>query len=618
MPQKKRGPLHGSRQGVKPHLSSTIGQLESSITDPKHPIQNSRLQQSWEAHAQELEQRLWPNPSPDPFSKEVQDHLVEVFFEFCFEDFNCFSPARFLKSYSQGSLSPCLLDAVCAVAARFSNHPAVVTIPPCKSGEPFASRIRSRMGEIVVEVNIDTVHTLVLLGFYEYISGNHLRGYRFEGIAGRMAPELQLHRAFAQRMVGPFTSDEERVTTEIKVRTFARLLGSDCANSAVAGIPPLFDSTLFEPWIVPYDGDWWVESPSARMIGNYREEEPINAAYVHILHKVLRPRPIREFGDPSLTVPILQVAISVWRFINSGEVPKSISAQPSPSNMHPSSPVIVMSALPSTPLPRPQKDQATPLHWRESIPDIQMLDAAAETWKYQLSEEQLPNNAKSSVWRTDINSIHSSLHYYILQISLYRSVLLRAGMAIDSHAKGQDRIQGQSDSTGESGRPTKLDSDPESTEENLPTADTLANKKDKMFLRMAMEKCYNSANEITAIIDQFSERLVKIRGSHLSFSVFIAGTAHVLQLTTSKNPVQVAQAKRGLLSCLRFFRTLEPYWAASKDQAKFLESLLNTHNAKTEKPNDNDLELIHKHWQQHDGKQEQHIYQFRDNNKLIK
>ena len=446
MPQKKRGPLHGSKQGVKSELSSTIGQLGSSTTiatsttDTTLSDQNARLRQSWEAHVQKLEQRTWLNPSSDPFSKEVQDHLVEVFFEFCFEDFNCFSPIRFLKSYSQGTLNPNLLNAVCAVAARFSNHPAVVTTPPSMSGEPFASKVRSQMGALVVEVTTDTVHTLVLLGFYEYTSGNPLRGYRFEGIAGRMASELELHKAFAQKMTGPFYSEEERVTTEIKVRTFALLLGSDAANSAVAGIPPLFDSTRFEPWIVPFEAGWWVESASERQIGTQREEQVIDPAYVLVMSKALRPRPIRGFGDPSLTVPILQVGISVWRFTNTGVVPETVSAQPSstPFRSSFSSRTTNISPLPSPTAPTTQQSETklTSRHWRESIPVIQKLDAAAEAWRRQLPEDCIPTSAKSSVWRTDINIIHQTFYYYILRISLYRPALLKAGMAAE---KGQER-----------------------------------------------------------------------------------------------------------------------------------------------------------------------------------
>lgn len=59
-------------------------------------------------------------------------------------------------------------------------------------------------------------------------------------------------------------------------------------------------------------------------------------------------------------------------------------------------------------------------------------------------------------------------------------------------------------------------------------------------------------------------------------------SSHVLQLTTSKDPSRVTQAKQGLLSCIRFFRMLGPYWCASNDQAMFLEDLLNTYTAKAE------------------------------------
>ncbi|KAF9139929.1 hypothetical protein BGX30_007284 [Mortierella sp. GBA39] len=581
MPQKKRGPLDGSKQGVKSELSSTVGQLGSSTTfttsttDMTLSDQNARLRRSWEAHAQKLEQRTWPDPSSNPFSKEVQDHLVEVFFEFCFEDFNFFSPARFLQSYSQGTLNPNLLNAVCAVAARFSNHPAVVITPPCMSGEPFASKIRSRMGALVVEMTTDTVHTLILLGFYEYISGKHLRGYRFEGIAGRMATELELHKVFAQKMTGPYDSEEERVTTEIKVRTFAFLLGSDAANSAVGGIPPLFDSTQSEPWIVPFGADWWVEQASERQTGAQREEQAINPACVLILSKALRPRPIRGSGDPSLTVPILQVGISAWRFTNTGVVPDTVSSSSPTTN-------ISHLASPITPSTQQSGTKSTSRHWRESIPVIQRLDAAAEAWRRQLQEDCIPTSAKSSVWRTDINIIHHTFYYYILRISLYRPALLRAGMAADNGQERKRELSRQDGATGKSEATTNVGVDTDAPGMDRSEPDKDAEAEDQRFLRMALEVCHDAANQITDIVNQFTERLVRIRGSHLSFPIFIAGTAHVLQLTTSKDLARLAQAKQGLLTCIRFFRILGPYWAASNDQAMFLEGLLDAYAVKTE------------------------------------
>ncbi|KAG0203192.1 hypothetical protein BGX33_009248 [Mortierella sp. NVP41] len=599
MPQKKRGPLHGSKQGLKHQLSTAADQLGapaiiSTATGSTRLDENARLRLTWESHAQELEKRTWPNSSSlDPFSKEVLDLLVEIFFEFCFEDFNFFSPARFLKSYSRGTANPNLLNAICAVAARFSNHPAIVTTPPCKSGEPFALRIRSRMGDLVAEGSIDTIHTLIILSFYEYTAGNHLRGYRFEGMAGRMAPEIQLHRAYAKTMRGPFGSEEERVTTEINVRTFAFILNNDSANSGVANIPPLFDSSQFEPWIVPFEADWWVEQRSSGRPVGTQKEEPMDPFYVSILHKTLRPRPIRGFGDSGYTVPILKVAISVWGFTGRSEVPETpLSDQSGPSlpssPSAPSSPSSTSSSHSTTAVAPPNDQQQgesglPPNDWRKDIPDIQRLDAAAEAWRQQLPEEYLPSRARSCVWRTDMNLVHPALYYYTLLISLYRPVLMKAGMEAGERATKIMLSDKGNDVAGAGGEDTtNIGHDAGSSDMAMTDADEDTGVEGQMFLRMAMEKCSKAANEITAIVDQFTERLVRIRGSHLSFPIFIAGTAHVLQLMASKDPTRVAQARKGLLTCIRFFRILGPYWAASDDQARFLQDLLDTHTAKTE------------------------------------
>ncbi|KAK3838971.1 MAG: hypothetical protein J3R72DRAFT_492637 [Linnemannia gamsii] len=83
--------------------------------------------------------------STDPFSKQVTDHLVEVFFEHNFQDYDFFIPVIFFQQYTRGTVSPDLLNAICAVDARHSDHPAVIQTPPYSSGQVYVDRVRARM-----------------------------------------------------------------------------------------------------------------------------------------------------------------------------------------------------------------------------------------------------------------------------------------------------------------------------------------------------------------------------------------------------------------------------------------------------------------------------------------
>ncbi|KAF9155791.1 hypothetical protein BG015_008602 [Linnemannia schmuckeri] len=220
-------------------------------------------------------------------------------------------------------------------------------------------------------------------------------------------------------------------------------------------------------------------------------------------------------------------------------------------------------------------------HWRESILAIQRLDAAAEAWRRQLPEDSIPTSTKSSVWYTDMNIVHPIFYYYILRISLYRPVLLKAGLVADEDERRKKELSPQDDKAKDSGGVAEVDTDSDAPGRNRSDTDKDFEEKDQRFLRGALDICNNAATKSTVIVDQFTERLARIRGSHLSFPIFIASTAHVLQLTTSKVPSRVAQAKQGLMTCIRSFRMLRPYWTAANDQAMLLEDVLNIYTAKS-------------------------------------
>ncbi|KAF9083950.1 hypothetical protein BGX23_010983, partial [Mortierella sp. AD031] len=143
-------------------------------------------------------------------------------------------PATFLRQYCRGTLNRDLFDAVCAVAARFSDHPAVAKSPPSSNDQVYIDHVKSGMVRIMSEVSLDTVQTLCLLAFAEYCAGNTARGHRLEGIAGRMAPELDLHRLQGPGNK-PFESEAARIAFEVKARTFAYLTVNDTMTNGSIG-----------------------------------------------------------------------------------------------------------------------------------------------------------------------------------------------------------------------------------------------------------------------------------------------------------------------------------------------------------------------------------------------
>ncbi|KAG0363095.1 hypothetical protein BGX24_004988, partial [Mortierella sp. AD032] len=273
-----------------------------------------------------------PSVYDDIFSKPVIDHLITVFFEHCFQDFDFFSPLTFLRLYVQGTVSQCLLDMVCAVGSRFSNHPAVVKIPPYMSGEPYVERVKAKMGELISNASMDALHTLMMMTFYEFSTGRHNFGYRIECLAVVMASDLQLAQFYRQAAtVPPFTvtsftslssvpspaemlheSEANRVATEIKIRTWTFLLMTDLQSSSVSGFMPKFDHSVIHPANPSTDISWWME----------RSQDPggipielVDDFSASILYKILLPRPALAAVDGPHIGMFLDIVNSVCAFV---------------------------------------------------------------------------------------------------------------------------------------------------------------------------------------------------------------------------------------------------------------------------------------------------------------
>ncbi|KAK5799692.1 hypothetical protein F5H01DRAFT_384411 [Linnemannia elongata] len=276
-----RGSLLPTPSSSTPALSfSGRSRSFSSVTTTTAPGITAMAGAASESTTTASSSSITPVP-PNGVSKEVVDHLLGLFFEYCFHYFNFFDPLAFLSEYDQGIADPCLVDAMCAIAARFSTHPAVLASPPYLSGEPFAVRVRVALSrQVISEVTMSDLHTALLLSFYEYSSGRSLQGYHFGGMACRMVPELQLHGshstthrddedggqnseedneehgdrgynidvdAQSSPHQAPSPSPEEaRMANQVKSRTFFFLIIVDAVAAVLSGLPPAIDASRHE------------------------------------------------------------------------------------------------------------------------------------------------------------------------------------------------------------------------------------------------------------------------------------------------------------------------------------------------------------------------------------
>lgn len=142
-----------------------------------------------------------------PVSKMVT-HLSELFFTHLGCNFPFLQRDRFLQDLKEKRVDTMLVDAVCALAARFSSHPILgpPQVPPidssqappdiklCDRGLPFAQRAMGALVDALPCPTLSAVQACLLLA-YEEFGSNHDSGlWMYLGISIRMAQDLGLQK----------------------------------------------------------------------------------------------------------------------------------------------------------------------------------------------------------------------------------------------------------------------------------------------------------------------------------------------------------------------------------------------------------------------------------------
>ncbi|KAG9248095.1 zinc finger transcription factor 1 [Calycina marina] len=173
-------------------------------------------------------------------TKDIQEHLAEVFFENLYgQAYHLLHKPSFMRKLRAGTLPPVLILAVCAISARFSAHPKLNTTPAFLRGEAWASVAR----EIVVNryewPNITILTCLLILGLHEFGTCQGGRSWSFGGQAIRMAYALQLHRDLDHdpMKLGSSSTPLSFIDREIRRRTMWACFLMDRFNSSSTARP---------------------------------------------------------------------------------------------------------------------------------------------------------------------------------------------------------------------------------------------------------------------------------------------------------------------------------------------------------------------------------------------
>ncbi|GAA5823365.1 hypothetical protein JCM11251_007582 [Rhodosporidiobolus azoricus] len=152
--------------------------------------------------------------------QEITAELFDVFFRrlgshFPFLDRRALAQLETLNLPSSVDV-PMLVNSICALAARFSQSPAVrstdPSTPPGLYGAPFADKAKSMLISLLGYPSIRTVQSLLLLSWADFGSNNDGSLWSTSGMALRMAQDLGLHLDVEQPHLDPYAQAVNRLT----------------------------------------------------------------------------------------------------------------------------------------------------------------------------------------------------------------------------------------------------------------------------------------------------------------------------------------------------------------------------------------------------------------------
>ena len=168
-------------------------------------------------------------------SKEIQEHLAEVYFDFVYgQSYPLLHKPSFMRRLAAGKVPPVLILAMCGISARFSTHPQLRTEPCFLRGDNWAERAREIALKRYDTPNITILIVYLLLGLHEFGTCQGGRSWMFGGMAQRMAYALQLHK---ENEYDPLLNDADKkplsaTDREIRRRTMWSCFLMDRFNSS--------------------------------------------------------------------------------------------------------------------------------------------------------------------------------------------------------------------------------------------------------------------------------------------------------------------------------------------------------------------------------------------------
>ncbi|ORY09819.1 fungal-specific transcription factor domain-domain-containing protein [Clohesyomyces aquaticus] len=181
-----------------PGQPASVGQMSPPMNEARTPLEIPVYDMS--------------NMSPSP----LITHLCKLFFTHLGCNFPFLQKERFMRDLEEKQVDAILVDAVCALAARFSTHPMLTgspepqkdgsnneaSIQPSEYGQAFAQRAKSAIPDTFSCPSVAVVQAALLLAYDEFGASRDSGLWMYLGISIRMAQDLGMQTLEGLRYEG--------------------------------------------------------------------------------------------------------------------------------------------------------------------------------------------------------------------------------------------------------------------------------------------------------------------------------------------------------------------------------------------------------------------------------
>lgn len=188
--------LHKANASTSPYTQPPVTPVEDAPLKPHPTGSGSASQKNSPAEsASKTPSSLHPDLQPQMFDDAgmpwptVYEPLLDLFFKRASAFFPSISQKRMAKRLETGTMSAFMMNAICAISARFTPGAA----NPNSCSAPFFAKAQELLIPLLHLPAHDVVTGLLLLAWAAYGQNSEAACWQFSGVAFRMAIDMGLH-----------------------------------------------------------------------------------------------------------------------------------------------------------------------------------------------------------------------------------------------------------------------------------------------------------------------------------------------------------------------------------------------------------------------------------------